>query len=168
MSRWGADLYGDPCRECGFEWSISPGQAVNLIAGTPDEYALLLAGATGLERHPDLEWTVVGYVCHVADNLRIWAERLAGATLAGRSEVVGYDTDLLAVARRYDSVSLSGALWSLRNAVQDWERAIRLAADQDAVLIHDSRGRQRWSDVALNNAHDAAHHAWDIRRSLGA
>ena len=28
VEKWGADLYGDPCRECGFGWKLSPAQAV--------------------------------------------------------------------------------------------------------------------------------------------
>ena len=35
----------------------------------------------------------------MTDNLRTWAERLAGGYLAGDIEVPGYDPDLLARAR---------------------------------------------------------------------
>lgn len=28
MEAWGAALYGNPCRECGFDWSISPQDAI--------------------------------------------------------------------------------------------------------------------------------------------
>jgi hypothetical protein len=34
------------------------------------------------------------------------------------------------------------------------------------VLQHPERGRQTVQDVALNNAHDAYHHAWDVERSI--
>lgn len=46
------------------------------------------------------------YVSHVADNLRIWSERLAGARLAGVTGVPGYDQDLLAQARTTTSSPL--------------------------------------------------------------
>ena len=78
VEKWGAGLYGDPCRECGFGWKLSPAQAVASVQAVPDAYARRLAGATGRERHPDLAWTTAAYVSHVTDNLRTWAERLAG------------------------------------------------------------------------------------------
>lgn len=166
MEMWGATLYGDPCRECAYDWSISPDTAVQLVAAIPDRYAALLAGATGVERHPDLGWTVGGYVCHVVDNLRIWAERLAAAALGPQCEAPGYDENLLAQARNYSLVPLAGALWSLRSAAKDWVTVVAMGLEQDIVVVHSGRGEQRAGDVARNNAHDAHHHEWDIGRSL--
>lgn len=120
-----------------------------------------------MSRHPDLEWSAVAYVCHIADNLRIWAERLAGAALGSTTPVSSYDGDLLARARVYDGVPVEGALWSLGRAVADWKAAVLLAAERNVVLQHPERGRQTVEDVALNNAHDAHHHIWDIERSTG-
>lgn len=166
MESWGAALYGDPCRECGYEWSIGPRAALGLVAGIPARYADLLAGTDGSQRHPGLGWTAGGYVCHVTDNLRIWAERLAGAALGGSRHVPGYDENLLGQARGYQLVPLAGALWSLQHAALDWQEAIDLALEREVVLLHAGRGEQRAADVARNNAHDAHHHAGDIRRSL--
>lgn len=168
MEDWGARLYGDPCRQCGYDWAIAPQAAVQLVAAVPERFAELLANADGTERHPDLGWTVGAYVCHVADNLRIWAERLVGALLAGQRTVSGYDENLLADARGYAFVPLAGALWSLRRACEDWCGVARWALEQGVVLLHARRGEQRAADVARNNAHDAHHHEWDIRRSLSA
>ncbi len=109
MEKWGASLYGNPCRDCGFEWDLSVAQAVVVVREIPDRYAHLLAGAGGGERHPDLGWSATGYVSHVADNLRSWAERLVGGYLAGDLTVPGYDPDLLSEARRYNELSLAGA-----------------------------------------------------------
>jgi hypothetical protein len=91
MEKWGADLYGDPCRDCGFSWVLTPAEAVFSVRSMPDAFAKRLTDATGQERHPDLTWTTAAYVSHVTDNLRIWAERLAGGYLAGVSDVPGYD-----------------------------------------------------------------------------
>jgi hypothetical protein len=168
MQVWGAARYGDPCRECGFDWSLSFDAAVELVAGMPTRYASLLSGRDASARHPDLGWTAGGYVCHVTDNLRIWAERLAGAGLGGPAEVPGYDENLLGRAREYNQVPITGALWSLRSAAQDWATAIALAAGEKVVLQHAGRGAQTVLDVARNNAHDAFHHGWDIGRSLAA
>lgn len=104
------------------------------------------------------------------DPLRAPAEK--GAVPAGRTkqprntDPYHYDGEALASARGYAFVSLAGALWSLRNAAQEWQDAVRLASACQVVLLHDARGEQRWSDVVRNNAHDAFHHEWDIRRSL--
>jgi hypothetical protein len=168
METWGADLYGNPCRDCGFGWDLSPEAAVASVRAMPDAYAERLAGSTGQERHPDLGWTTAGYVSHVADNLRTWSERLAGGYLDGALAVPGYDPDLLSRARHYDELSLAGALWSLRWAMHAWVDSLQLALAAEVVLQHASRGPQRAEDVARNNAHDAHHHLWDVDRILKA
>jgi len=146
---------------------MNPRDAVALVVTIPDRYARLLAGQDPTTRHPELEWTAGAYVSHVVDNLRIWAERLAGAARSGRPHVPGYDENLLARARSYDQIPVEGALWSLRHAATQWAEAVELATAADVVLRHDARGTQTAEDVARNNAHDAYHHEWDIRRTLG-
>jgi hypothetical protein len=166
MSHWGRAVYGDPCRECGFDWSLSVEDAVSLVNGIPDRAAEALRGHDPASRHPDLSWSAGAYVCHVTDNLRIWAERLAGAALGSTDPVAPYDGDLLSRARVYGGVPIEGALWSLRRAVEDWTAALRLAIARNVVLQHPDRGGQTAPDVAFTNAHDAFHHVWDIRRSV--
>jgi len=78
MSDWGPSLYGDPCRECGFDWNLSVAEGTRQVAVLPAAFAEALSGASGNERHPDLTWSTSAYVSHVADNLRIWTERLMG------------------------------------------------------------------------------------------
>ena len=166
MERWGAELYGDPCRDCGFAWSLDPPEAIALVRGLPDRARLLLAGHTGLERRPDLAWSAAAYVSHVTDNLRNWAERLAGARCGGAFDVPGYDPDLIAAARRYNEISSAAALWSLERAVDAWAESVAGALREQIVLRHATRGLQRAEDVARNNAHDGQHHLWDIGRIL--
>ena len=88
--------------------------------------------------------------------------------LAGDLAVPGYDPDLLSRARYYNDVSLAGALWSLRWAVDAWTQSAEAALARGVVLQHATRGTQRAEDVARNNAHDAHHHLWDIDRTLRA
>lgn len=166
MEKWGASLYGDPCGGCGFEWSLSPREAIGVVAELPHRCRTLLAGRTGFEHHPDLAWTPAAYISHVADNLRNWAERLAGARLAGAVDVPGYDPDLIAQARHYNEIAAAAALWSLDRAVADWTESVAAALDAGVVLRHATRGAQRAEDVARNNAHDGHHHVWDITRIL--
>jgi hypothetical protein len=168
MGSWGSARYGDPCRECGFDWTISAQDAIVLVDRIPGRYAELLTGTDGSQRHPDLAWSAGAYVCHVADNLRIWAERVAGV-LHGESRLVtGYDENLLARARRYDDVAIAGALWSLERSARDWREVIEEALAVHLVLVHADRGEQSGVDIARNNAHDAHHHGWDIRRAIQA
>lgn len=168
MSPWGASVYGDPCRGCGFAWVTGTTDAVALVANLPDTYAALLEEASGYERHPDLAWSVGEYVCHVGDNLRIWAERLAGTAAGAPPEVGGYDEAAMAEARGYRFIPLPTSLWSLARAVVDWRSAVSRSASSGVVLVHPERGGQTLADVVRSNAHDAFHHRWDIERSLPA
>jgi len=43
VERWGADLHGDPCRECGFGWELSPAY-VSQVTGNLRTWAERLAG----------------------------------------------------------------------------------------------------------------------------
>jgi hypothetical protein len=166
VSDWGRRTYGHPCRECGYDWSLSQEEAVSLVGETPIVYRRLVEGQDVSRRHPDLSWSAKQYVCHVADNLRISAERWAGAASGGSRRAGTYDQDLLAEARSYEQVSIEGALWSLERAVRDWQDAVELATKAGVVLSHPERGDQTVLDVSRNNAHDAYHHRWDIERSL--
>ena len=165
MSDWGTRTYGQPCRECGFSWATPAGEAAAMVAAVPGRLAGIVAGATGGERHPDLGWTVTGYVAHVADNLRIWAERLAGITLGGSHAIVSFDEDALAAVRRYDALSLPGVRWTLERSVRDWGEAVA-AAPADLVMEHSERGPIALDDVVRMTAHDAVHHVWDVERTL--
>jgi hypothetical protein len=165
MSEWSRRLYGEPCRECGFSWSITTAGATDLVADLPAHLLAALAEAIGDERIPQLRWSVTAYVAHIGDNLRIWAERLAGIS-GGASPVVGsYDENLLAEARGYDSISLPAALWTLERATDDWLEVVR-NAPTDLVMAHPDRGAIDLDEIVRSNAHDAAHHVWDIERSL--
>ena len=166
MSEYGRKTYGDPCRECGFVWSIGQADAAELVTGIPRRLGELLAGLDASLRHPDLSWSVGAYVCHVADNLRIWAERLAGQALGATGPVSAFDQDRLADVRNYDRIPIEAALWSLRRAVGDWEEAIMLVADKNITLHHPERGAQTLLDGVRSNSHDAHHHVWDIQRAI--
>ena len=120
VNTWGVRVYGDPCRECGFGWSTSVDAAAALIADVPERYAKLLDGQDGTTRHPSLTWSVRAYVCHVDDNLRIWAERMWSAVEAKQVQIEAYDQDALASARRYEHIPVKAALWALSHAADVW------------------------------------------------
>jgi hypothetical protein len=111
MSEWGRCTYGDPCRECGFDWAISTGEAKAFVAGLVGSE---LASRRRDEHHPDLDWSVTACVAHIGDNLRIWADRLAGIMRRGGTGVATYDVNVLAAARSYDRPALPSVLWPSR------------------------------------------------------
>jgi hypothetical protein len=166
MDSWGASLYGDPCRECGFDWSLTDDATLEQLSQYPSEVEAALSGATGGERHPDLTWSVGAYVCHVGDNLRIWSERVGGAVAGAGPDIDAYDQDLLADARNYDSIPLVTAKRSLRHSVAEYTATLAEASETGVLLVHPERGDLSRSDVLHANAHDALHHLWDIRRIL--
>ena len=161
---WATGVYGDPCRQCGFSWSISRSEAIDLVLGSPERLSSSLAGSDGTAGRSDLSWNARGYVEHVSDNLRIWAERLAGRALGATGPVTYYDNELLAIARSYLDLPLEGALWSLAKAVEDWKVAVDLASDRGVSIHHPDRGDLSVLDVIMSNAHDVFHHEWDIGR----
>ena len=105
VESWGAALFGDPCHACGFDWSLTPEQAIAVIAGAPEVFERATAGVDGDARQGG--WSVAEYTSHVADNLRQWSERVQAARVAGQTTVAGYDPDQLAIARNYAAIPLS-------------------------------------------------------------
>jgi hypothetical protein len=166
VSDWGRATYGDPCRECGHGWSHDPQDLIATVRASPHEMHRALAGSDGTQRSSDLAWDAREYVCHVGDNLRIWAERLIAAVEVPALAIGAYDADLLATARNYGAIPLQGALWTLQLAVEAWLAAMELAHAANVVLLHPDRGRLDVADIMSTNAHDAFHHLYDIRRSL--
>ena len=168
MEPWGAALYGDPCAQCGFDWSLTPQQAVRRVSDWSAHLAGATPGADGSERRPEGGWSVTEYVSHVGDNLRQWSERVQSARLARQPDVAGYDPDALAASRGYAALPLAVAAWSSALAAATWAEVLEQALLEKVDLEHATRGRQTAADVARNNCHDAHHHLWDIRRILAA
>jgi hypothetical protein len=165
---WWVEQYGDPCRECGFVWSQSAADAIERAEAVPARLAALLDGRTGAERFPDATWSAKAYVFHVADNFRIFAERLEGVAAGGSTALAAYDQDELAAARRYEEMSVESALWSVGTAAAAWATASRFALSQPTEFLHAERGHLTAAEVVRGPAHDAVHHCWDVTRATGA
>ena len=167
MNDWGPATYGQPCRECAFDWTLSLDDAAPSMSALATAYEDLLRGATGREQHPDLSWSSAAYVSHVADNLRIWTERLHGSGVGGtapcgqlRRERAGRGQELR------DDPAAGGhvVVAALDHRVGQGGR--RLAPQKGTVLIHPERGEMDLLDVVAATTHDAHHHLWDIERTL--
>src|SRR5580700_5810619 len=127
MNEYLRERYGDPCRTCGYRWDLEQARCRELLDALPEPFPSLMTGRTGFEERPDLEWNAVAYLAHVADTLRIWAERVAGAALGSAWPVVPYDEKALGDVRGYGALPLAGVLWSLERAAADWQAAAALA-----------------------------------------
>lgn len=165
VKRSRSEIYGNPCQECGFSWDIGIEKAEDVVCTAPTRFSAVLKHATGRERHPELSWSVTSYVLHVGDNLKIWAERIAGITPGSSGVVASYDENELAAARVYAAINLPAALWSLERSTRDWLEAVH-GAPRDLVMVHPVLGTIGLPDIMLANAHDVAHHVWDVERSL--
>ncbi|XAS69878.1 DinB family protein (plasmid) [Micrococcaceae bacterium Sec5.7] len=161
---WGQRTFGSPCRECEYTWDRTFDTIVTSIGAYPDavdQQARLLEGQW---RFDPQAWSATEYVCHVADSLRTWAERMAGVVATGTTDVDSFSPDALAIARRYGASTLAGALWALRKASQEWVESFSSVSDPHSILIHRVRGPQSVLEIARGNEHDALHHLWDLRR----
>jgi hypothetical protein len=160
--------YGDPCRGCGFEWSVEPAICVAIVSDAPARFKSILAGQVGRKVHPNLEWNATAYVVHVTDVLRIWSDRIAAVALGASDPVVPYDEDRLGGVRGYVSLPLPGALWSLGRAVGDWQAAEHLAQSAVVTLAHPVQGPLPLDDVRRIMAHEIVHHAADLTLIVSA
>jgi hypothetical protein len=162
------EAYGDPCGECGFEWSVEPATCVAIVADAPARLKSILAAQDGRRTHPNLGWNATAYVVHLADVLRIWSDRIAAVALGAPDPVVPYDEDRLGDIRGYASLPLPGALWSLGRAVGDWQAAEQLAESAAVTLTHPEQGPLPLDDVRRIMAHEIVHHVADLMRIVSA
>jgi hypothetical protein len=121
-----------------------------------------MAGQDGKRKHVELQWNAAAYVVHVADVLRIWADRVAAAALGSSDLIVPYDEGELGVVRGYSELPLAGALWALERAVGDWSAAEGLASSAGSTLNHPEQGPLGLDDVRRIMAHEIEHHAADL------
>jgi hypothetical protein len=163
---WWRSTYGDPCRECGFDWSQTPEEAIAAVEAVPDRLVALLDGHTGAEVAPGTTWSAKAYVFHVADNLRIFAERLEGVFAGAPTTLAAYDENQLAAARDYEAMSVQSALWSVRGAVDAWSVAARESLTRPTTYVHAERGELTPAEITRGPAHDALHHLWDVTRAV--
>jgi len=170
-NRWWIEEWGNPCRECGFDWTQSPESVIAAVEELPARFDALLAGRTGDEtsrdaRSGEITWSATAYVFHVADNLYIFAERLEGVFAGGPTTLAAYDQDELAAARNYDAMSLQSALWSLRTATATWVAAARESLARPFTYQHAERGELTAAELTRGPGHDALHHYRDVTRAL--
>ncbi len=98
------------CEECGFAWTVSRNDAIDLVARLPEDATAALARIHQPMQQSGERWSASMYVWHLVDVLRIGTERLL--TLAhdpGRG-LTCWDENALAEIRRYRQLSPSRGL----------------------------------------------------------
>lgn len=153
------------CADCGFDWSMSPDDAIRLVEAAPDRFAKLLSGGVGPRSEDPSRWSERGYLWHVVDVLRLGTDRLWTLTLDAPSGVPGWDEEALAVARRYERLSPIVGLRALDVAVGDWVRAAH-ETPPSAEVTHPVFGGISTQDAIVRNAHEVQHHARDIEQTI--
>lgn len=166
---YGARVWGDPCPECGYSWSTTYEEALDLIAGAAARYGGHIRGreqAAILKRSPKT-WSPSGYVWHLSDWFRIQGQRIY--TIANdplyRWVGLGLDPAELGERFRYDDLPPTAGLWALQKAADLFVEAAREA---DPSLLFDT-GEESWTvgELVVWVGHEVIHHDLDIRRGLG-
>lgn len=151
----------ESCPTCGWDWSTSPEDALEVIAAAPDRYAALLAGRDGMARAADGGWNATAYVWHLTDLARGWAERWVQVRAVAGSLLAGWDPDVLAEARNYRELPTAAAEWALGEAVSSFIVQCDLVGF-DATFLHGDWGNGSVADAIRWLGHEFFHHQLDV------
>lgn len=158
---YGGESPPDACPECGYDWSIPPAAALDMIAQAPARYAQLLSGRDGMTPASDGGWNATSYLWHLADLARSWTERWVQVHSAPGSLLAGWDPDVLAEARNYRALPTVAALWALDDSVSNFTARCALV-DWDTSFEHGDWGSGTVADGVRWLAHEFVHHQLDV------
>jgi DinB superfamily len=153
------------CGECGFDWSISPSEAILLAVEDIGRYPDPGRIRSSERPVPPGTWTPTQYLWHVVDVLRFGTERLWTLVFRPGSEVPSWDENVLAAVRSYGALSPEAGARVLEDSVPPWRKAAE-AAPAEATVDHPEYGRLSAADMIRRNSHDVHHHLMDIERLL--
>jgi hypothetical protein len=159
--RWVPDR--PDCAECGFDWAVGVPAAIRIVERLPEQLGQLRwPPAQPVARTP-AGWSVVGYLWHLVDVLRIGTERLVTLRFDPAAGLPCWDENTLAQLRQYERLSAVAGVRVLTVVVREW-MAEAWDTPADAVARHPKFGDLTAADVIRRNAHEAVHHELDIRR----
>ena len=162
--RWKPDV--DPCDECGFAWSVSPLEAIAVVAESPTRIASLIDVPERVSKRPAPGvWSPSEYLWHLVDVLRIGRERLLTVLLDPAAGIPCWDENDLAKARRYGLLSPAVGVVAYEDAAMDWVVAAN-KVDPERSVQHPQYGTLTAADIMRRNAHEVRHHGMDIRRGI--
>ena len=154
------------CPACGFDWSIHPADALNVIESSPGRFEDALAGKDGMKSQADGSWNATAYLWHLTDLARSWAERWVQISEMPGSRLVGWDPDELAEVRDYRSLPTSAGLWALRSSVATFVGVTAMVAP-DTPFEHGDWGIGNVGDGLRWLAHEFHHHVGDVAARAG-
>ena len=160
--RW---VYGeDPpplCSSCGYDWSITPADALTLIASSYQRFEAALAGRNGMVEQADGSWNASAYLWHLTDLARSWTERWVQISESPGSLLIGWDPDELADTRSYRLLPTSPGLWALRSAVDTFVE-VTDTVTFDTPFEHGDWGMGNVGDGLRWLGHEFFHHETDV------
>lgn len=167
---YGARVWGDPCPGCGYRWSLTYEEALDLIGGAAARYGQLIGGREEAAMiKPDADtWSPSGYVWHLSDWFRIQGQRIYAICNDPLYRWVHQrlDQDALGETFKYDELPPTAGLWALQKA---GDLFVEAAKDADRSLVFDTGEGDSWTvgDLVLWVGHEVIHHEKDIREGLG-
>jgi hypothetical protein len=159
VMRWQPD--SPVCAECGFDWDIARGSAIDLVAQVPDAAATAFAHIREPAQRTGDRWSASMYLWHLVDVLRIGTERLLTLTHDPDRGITCWDENALAEARRYQQLSPAVGLVVLRSATREWANSAS-NAPVETVIEHPQFGTLGAVEIIRRNAHEVHHHLIDI------
>lgn len=149
------------CAACGYDWSIDPTAALEVISSSSTRYAPVLAGRDGMIPAADGGWNATAYLWHLTDLARSWSERWVQLADAPGSLLAGWDPDVLAEARNYGSLPTVPALWALSMSAATF---VTLGAQlpPETTFLHGDWGQGTVADGTRWLGHEFVHHLLDV------
>lgn len=162
--RWKPEA--ESCRECEFDWNITPRAAITLVASSSERIATLFEGAEQAMRRPaPAVWSPSAYLWHLVDVLRIGSDRLLTTSLDPAMGIPCWDENALAEVRQYHRLSPRVGVLAYETAVSAWV-AVANRVPIEASVEHPEFGTLTGEDIIRRNAHEVQHHELDMRRGL--
>jgi hypothetical protein len=149
------------CAGCGYDWSIDPDDALELITSSADRYPALLEGRDGMVPAAEGGWNATAYLWHLTDLARSWSERWVQLAAAPGSLLVGWDPDVMAEARSYRALPTVPALWALSTATSTFV-GLGEQLPGDTTFLHGDWGLGTVADGTRWLAHEFVHHLLDV------
>jgi hypothetical protein len=160
------------CVQCGFAGAAAPAEsAIQLVSGLPEAVTRMLARADAQTQRrrpaPDV-WSPLEYVGHCVDVMTWYGERIGRLLTEDAPQLEPFDWDTHTRHRHYRNIRTEEILNRLGRSCKelttllcglgpgDWKRT-GTGSDGTARTV---------ADLARRAAHEAVHHALDIRAGL--
>ena len=153
------------CPQCGFDWGLVDGVALEVVGHAPSLYSSAFAGREGARYGAAGFWSPREYLWHVVDVLRHGTENLWTLAVDPDAGFAPWREHDVMAARSASPMSVRVGLWALAVAVGEWNRAAH-EAPPDVASWEPDQGWVNRGHVLRWTAHEVVHHERDIRWGL--